>query len=130
MGLQAAARVSQDSSAFAFVWNAPEAADSTMWDPKPQVTRPARTKKAKGRTPKIMNPGPLRFPGFPAERVHSLYAGDLDHWMNAMSRWIKQKHLPPGRWKTRESWEAVPISPSLGSFGIYRIDDLNEFHKA
>jgi Zn-dependent protease with chaperone function len=128
MGLQAAARVSQDTSAFAFVWNAPESADSAMWDPKPQVATKTRTKKAKGRTRKFENAGPLRFPG--PERVYWFHTENLDRWMNAMSEWTKRKGLPPGRWTTRESWEAVRISPSLGSFGIYRIDDLNEFHRS
>ena len=127
MGLQAAARVSEDSSAFAFVWNAPEVTEhEPLWAPKTQIDKRHR-KTAKGSPRQIRNPGPLRFPE--PERVYSFRAADLDKWVNAMSKWSRRHGLPPGRWAARESWEAVRIAPSVGSLGIYRIDDINGVHR-
>jgi Zn-dependent protease with chaperone function len=137
LGLQAGARIAdQQHGAFAIVWGAPSAETTGVWRsnrdlPRFSGGRPAQ--RGEGATNRVDRhdrgePGRARrargVPGF--ARGLAVRERDWPRWVESMAQWARREGLR-ARALTAEatqSWLAVPVlpEPSVGSFGLYRIE--------
>ena len=121
LGLQAGAKIANDSSGFAISWGTADSS-TAVYAPKqhgkgPRVL-PESTQRAEFESPQ-------RHLG--AHKAASVNQTDMEAWLEDMSRWAARKGaqgLSPVTvaWEARQDWRVVPLRCPVGSFCIYRVD--------
>ncbi|MDP9227119.1 MAG: M56 family metallopeptidase [Actinomycetota bacterium] len=125
LGLQVGARIaSQDSSALAIVWGAPQPAAAELLQPPPKTTFTRTTKASTPHNRKLS--GRARIVYRQLTHEISVRTQDFAAWLQAMVqlRASQTGQSPTAIYRDRlqMGWQAVPLSPAVGQMGIYRID--------
>jgi Zn-dependent protease with chaperone function len=126
LGLQAGARLADDSSALVIVWDAPNGSRGELYAPKQlgqrqkgrDVSRKTGNRRAELDVPRR---------NLDLKTIGSVRVRDVEQWVGDMSRWAAQmgeNGLRPITlaWEARQDWEAVEIRCAGGAVCLYRVE--------
>ncbi|HYI44585.1 MAG TPA: M56 family metallopeptidase [Actinomycetota bacterium] len=123
VGLQAGARVAEESPGAVMIMLGDPAASTGTWSPEEsRRLRGSLALPQQDRQPQVQQVRPRTYAAPASGRAVRLK--DVPAWFKAMDRWTTKQRatLVRMRWEGRKNWEATPLfSQSVGPFDVYRV---------